>query len=103
MKVHRPADFKGARPWDALDIAEIDNATVRLHWTDQPYKWHVNDGEEVFIVLDGVVEMRCRVDGEERTFRLSAGDIFHADAGDEHVARPFGEARVLVVERKGSV
>ena len=30
--------------WDALDVAEIDGATVRLHWTDAPYVWHVNDG-----------------------------------------------------------
>jgi hypothetical protein len=33
--------FTAERPWGALDIAEIDHATVRLHWTDQPYVWHV--------------------------------------------------------------
>jgi hypothetical protein len=31
------------------------------------------------------------------------GDMFVADVGDEHVAHPVGEARILVVERKGSV
>lgn len=31
------------------------------------------------------------------------GDIFFAQAGCEHVAHPRGEARVLVVEREGSV
>jgi len=31
------------------------------------------------------------------------GDIFYASEGTEHVARPIGEARVLVVETAGSV
>ena len=48
-------NFTAARAWGARDFAEIEGATVRLHWTDQPYHWHVNDGPEVFVVLDGVV------------------------------------------------
>ena len=43
--------FRADRAWGARDIARIDGASVRLHWTDQPYEWHVNDGEEVFVVL----------------------------------------------------
>ena len=33
----------------------------------------------------------------------SAKKVFIANAGDEHVAHPVGEARILVIERKGSV
>lgn len=95
--------FKAERAWGARDLAEVDGATVRLHWTDQPYKWHVNDGAEVFVVLDGTVDMRYREAGVETSVRLEASDIFVADIGDEHVAHPLGEARVLVVERKGSI
>ena len=95
--------FRAGRAWGARDIAEVEGATVRLHWTDAPYVWHVNDGAEVFVVLDGKVEMRFREGGAERSVTLGAGDIFAAEAGDEHVAHPFGEARILVVERKGSV
>ena len=91
------------RPWGALDIAEIDDATVRLHWTDQAYVWHVNDGPEVFVVLDGAVDMHYRDDGEERVERLTPGRVCYADVGDEHVAHPAPEARILVVERRGSV
>lgn len=53
MKIIRGKDFTGSRAWEALDIANMDGITTRLHWTDQPYRWHVNDGEEVFVVLDG--------------------------------------------------
>lgn len=95
--------FTGTRAWDALDIAEIEGATVRLHWTDQPYRWHVNDGEEVFVVLDGTVDMKVRREGREETTRMGAGDIFHATIGTEHLAHPLGAARILVIEKKGSV
>ena len=77
--------------------------TTRLHWTNQPYKWHINDGQEVFAVLDGRVEMRYRERGEEQSTVLEAGDIFYASIGTEHVAHPIGEARILVVESEGSV
>ncbi|MFI6388087.1 hypothetical protein ACIBHY_01555 [Nonomuraea sp. NPDC050547] len=94
--------YTASRPWGALDIAEIDRATVRLHWTDTPYVWHVNDGPEVFVVLDGAVDMRYRRDGQEFVERLTPGRVCYAEPGDEHVAHPVPEARILVVERKGS-
>ncbi|WP_369980209.1 cupin domain-containing protein [Xanthomonas bundabergensis] len=98
----RARDYTGARAWDALPIAVFDGVGVRLHWTDQPYVWHVNDGQEVFVVLDGQVRMRWRSQGRERSALLAAGDVFHAPEGTEHVAWPQGQARVLVVERAGS-
>ena len=54
-------------------------------------------------MLNGSVEMRYKEDGQELSTVLQAGDIFHATVGTEHVAHPIGEARILVVEREGSV
>ncbi len=102
MKVIRSRLFKSIRAWGATDIAAMNGTTVRLHWTDQPYKWHVNDGEEVFAVLDGTVDMHYRELGIEHVVTLEVGDIFFAEVGCEHVAHPRGEARILVVEREGS-
>lgn len=95
--------FRPPHAWEALDIAEMQGITVRLHWTDTAYRWHVNDGEEVFAVLDGHVDMHVRWDGEVQVLPLRGGDVFHALPGCEHVAHPQGEARILVVEKKGSV
>lgn len=103
MKVIRSREFTAERAWGALDIANMGGVTTRLHWTDQPYKWHVNDGEEVFAVLDGVVEMRYREQGAEKADVLQTGDVFFAGAGCEHVAHPRGAARILVIEKEGSV
>ena len=57
----------------------------------------------MFVLLEGEVEMRFRREGQEACVCLKASDIFVAEAGDEHVAHPIGEARILVIERKGSI
>ncbi|MFC7291648.1 cupin [Hirschia litorea] len=95
--------FTADRAWGAKDIALIEGASVRLHWTDKPYKWHINDGNEVFMVIDGMVEMDYKLNGKIHTASLGPNDIFMAELGDEHIARPIGEARILVIEKQGSV
>lgn len=103
MKIIKAKDFKANKAWGALDIANMNGITTRLHWTDTPYRWHINDGEEVFVVLDGKVDMHYRQLGIEKIEQLNVGDIFYASVGTEHVAHPIGEARILVVEQEGSV
>jgi mannose-6-phosphate isomerase-like protein (cupin superfamily) len=102
MKIIRSKDFTADRAWGAMTVANMNGITTRLHWTDQPYKWHVNEGEEVFAVLDGRVEMRYRDAGGQCSVMLETGDIFFASAGTAHVAAPVGAARVLVVEVENS-
>lgn len=103
MEIIRSKKFKAERAWGAKDIANMNGITTRLHWTNLPYKWHINTGEEVFVVLDGVVEMLFKDNGIEQSVVLEVGDIFYASIGTEHVAHPRGEARILVVESEGSV
>ena len=40
---------------------------------------------------------------QTKPVRLEAGDIFYAGIGTEHVAHPKGEARILVIEKEGSI
>ena len=103
MRTIDASEFTTERAWGAQEPPRIPDATVRLHWTDQPYIWHVNDGTEVFMVLDGAVDMRVRDDAGEHIIRLTPGRVFVAELGDEHVAHPDGTARVLVVEQAGSI
>ena len=103
MRFISASSYTGQSAWDALLVANMQGITTRLHWTNQPYRWHVNDGEEVFVVLDGEVDMYYRERGVEKKKRMQVGDIFFASTGTEHVAHPIGEARVLVVESEGSI
>ncbi len=103
MKFLSASRFTGQSAWDALPIANMRGITTQLHWTNRPYKWHVNDGEEVFVVLDGEIDMYYKEGGLEKKKRMQVGDIFYASSGAEHVAHPVDEARVLVVEYEGSI
>ncbi len=103
VSVFKAKDFTGKRAWEAKNVASMNGITTRIHWTNEPYIWHTNDGEEVFAVLDGEVEMRFRENGEEKMVLLGTGDVFFAGIGCEHVANPVGEARILVVEKEGSI
>jgi mannose-6-phosphate isomerase-like protein (cupin superfamily) len=102
MKNYAGATFRGERAWSGPDIATFPSAVVKLRWTDQPFRWHVNTGEEVFAVLDGIVDMHVREAGVERIITLRSGDVLHIESGEEHVAHPRGEARILVVEQPKS-
>lgn len=68
------ASFTAEQPWEAIDLARIPDATVRLHWTDAPYMWHVNDATEAFVVLDGIVDMHVRQRGVESVIE-QAGSV----------------------------
>jgi len=103
LKIIKAKEFTPKNAWDSLDIANMNGITTKLHWTDEPYKWHINDGSEVFVVLDGVVKMYYKKDGIEQHCILNIGDIFYANLGCEHYAHPIGEARILVIEKEGSV
>lgn len=102
MKLFAANRFTADRPWGSALLADFGDVSVRVHSSDQPYRWHRNTGPELFLVVDGAVDMHVRANGEERVHRLTAGDAAAFDEGDEHVAHPVGMARMLVVERKDS-
>ena len=100
IRVVDGATFRPARAWDSLPIGAFDGFIAKLHWTDQGFPWHVNDGAELMAVITGEIDMHWREPGgAERCQRLRPGDIWYAPDGAAHRAVPIGEARVLVVER----
>lgn len=102
MRKFAAATYRPDRAWDSQLISDFGDVTVRLHWTDEPYRWHTNDGVETFVVLEGQVDMHYREAGVEKVVRLTTGEGVSVEIGDEHVAHPIGEARILVIERKDS-
>ena len=103
MKIIKSKEFHPKEAWASKFIANMNGITTKLHWTNKPYKWHINDGEEVFVVLDGIVKMYYKENEEEKFAILNPGDIFYASLGTEHYAHPIEEARILVIEKEGSV
>lgn len=96
--------FTADRAWGSQRLMDMGDFRAKLHWTDQPYVWHENDGEELFVVLDGIVDMHYASSEHEppRVVELRPGQVAVFRVGDRHVAHPRGAARILVVERHDS-
>jgi mannose-6-phosphate isomerase-like protein (cupin superfamily) len=103
MKMFDTRDLVGPIDWSGPTFGGFANAAVKLRWIDSPFEWHRNDGAEVFVVLDGQVDMHVRrhAGDEPRVVRLGPGQLVVIEDGEEHVAHPRGEARILVVEQAG--
>ena len=93
-------DLAGPADWSGPTFTGFGEAAVKLRFVKDAFRWHRNDGAEVFMVLDGEVDMHVRRPGEEASVEhLRAGQMLLIEDGEEHIAYPRGEARVLVVER----
>ena len=101
MQKYEASLLRTDRAWTGPHVATIAGAAVKLRWTDRPFRWHRNAGDEVFAVLAGAVDMHVRDAEGERIVVLEAGDLLHIGPGEEHVAHPRGAAAVLVIEGEG--
>ena len=36
MRIVKGKDFTAEKAWEAIDIANMNGVTTRLHWTDKP-------------------------------------------------------------------
>ena len=104
MEKYEGASFRADAAWQGFNLGQFSNAVVKLRWADQPFRWHENRGEEIFVVLAGEVDMHVREpsSGDVKVIGLSTGDLLHLNKGEEHVAHPRGEARILVIEEDGN-
>jgi hypothetical protein len=75
MRFIDASGFTSDRPWGALDLLAVENGHRAPALDDTPYVWHVNDGPEVFVVLDGAVDMHYRNDGVEHVQHLVPGVV----------------------------
>lgn len=104
MQTYDAADLTGPIDWSGPTMAGIGNAVAKLRWINTPFRWHRNTGAELFLVLDGAVDMHVRSgpEAEARVVPLAPGQLILIEDGEEHVAYPRGEARILVVEQADS-
>jgi mannose-6-phosphate isomerase-like protein (cupin superfamily) len=104
MQVHDANALHGPIDWSGPTMPSIGNAVAKLRWINTPFRWHRNAGRELFLVIDGEVDMHVRAgpDAPVEIVNLTPGRMVLIDDGEEHVAHPRGEARILVVEQEES-
>ena len=83
--------------WSPRVVAEVDDAYVKVAKVQGSLAWHSHDGEdEFFYVLAGTL----RIEMEDRTVELNAGDAFVVPRGVRHNPVAERECLLMLIERK---
>lgn len=91
---------KFSEHWSPRVVAEMNDYQFKLVKFQGEFVWHDHkDTDEVFIVLEGEMEVGFRDDA----VIVCAGELFVVPRGVEHITRAARECHALVVEPRGIV
>ncbi|NBE95750.1 cupin domain-containing protein [Nonomuraea sp. KC401] len=83
-------------PWQQRQLAEVNDAVVRLARFHGAFPWHHHDEDELFLCWDGTFSIE--LEGRESVI-MRTGDVFVVPRGLRH--RPVADepAHALMVEK----
>ena len=86
--------------WSPKVIAEMNDYQFKLVKIQGEFVWHDHsDTDEVFIVIEGTM----KIEFEERTLTLCAGEIHVVPKGTRHKPYAEQECKVMLVEPRGVI
>ncbi len=82
-------------PWVALDIARVNDTSLRLAKIEGEYHWHVHPKEdEFFLVLRGEIT----VEFKEKAVNLKEGEGILVPKGTPHRSKSKNPSVILIIE-----
>ena len=83
--------------WSPRVVAELDESFVKVAKVQGSLTWHSHDNEdELFYILKGAL----RIEMEDRTVQLRAGEAFVVPKGIRHNPVAEQECHIMLIERK---
>ena len=85
--------------WSPRIIAEVDDTYVKVAKVHGTLAWHSHDNEdELFHILKG----KLRIEMEDSTVELEAGDVYVVPKGVRHNPVAEEECLLMLIERKST-
>jgi len=85
VKIVDVSNLSGPTDWSGPTFTGISDAAVKFRWINSAFRWHRNDGPELFLVLDREVDMPVRAG--------PGGESQHDEDGVESHGHRFTEGR----------
>lgn len=86
--------------WSPRVVAELDDSYVKVAKVLGTLAWHSHDGEdELFYILSGSL----KIEMEDRTVVLNAGEAFVVPKGVRHQPVAEQECQLMLIERKSTL
>ncbi|WFR83447.1 cupin domain-containing protein [Arthrobacter sp. Y-9] len=90
--------------WSPRILTQVNDWDVRLAKVEGSFVWHTHpDTDELFIVLDGALDIHVRESGEEQVVHLERNDVFVVPRGVEHRPESSEGATIMLFEPTGTL
>lgn len=90
--------------WSPRILTQVNDWDVRLAKVEGSYVWHSHpDTDELFIVLEGSLDIRLRDSSADSVVHLERHDAFVVPRGTEHCPESSNGAAVMLFEPTGTL
>lgn len=87
-------------PYQPGIVGYINDYKLQIVKANGPFVWHKHDEtDDFFLVIEGRLTIHLR----DRDVDLGPGELFVVPRGVEHCPEAHGEAKVLLIEPRGTV
>lgn len=90
--------------WSPRILTRVNDWDVRLVKVEGVFVWHSHaDTDELFIVLDGALDIHLRESGVQSVVHLERNDVFVVPRGTEHCPQSHNGATAMLFESTGTL
>ena len=84
--------------WSPRVVAQMNDYQFKVVRIEGEFIWHSHpETDEAFIVLEGIL----RIDLQERSVHVAAGELYVVPKGVKHRTAAEGEAKLMMIEPQG--